>query len=133
MTRPLAIAFVIALLAASCSPEKRLNKLIANHPELRDTVYVHDTLVTKEVQKDTLFVSVPGDTVKVDEGKMHIRYVRLPGDTVWLEGQCDPDTVINTITVERIAPTMTKSVVPWWVWVVIMVLAVVLLIQTLKR
>lgn len=128
----LAILAILVCLC-SCNSEKKLQRLLANHPELRDTIYIHDTLTTELVRADTTFVSVPGDTVRLDNGKLHIKYVRLPGDTVYIEGQCDPDTVINTITVERIAPTMTKSVVPWWVWVVIMVLAVVLLIQTLKR
>ena len=124
---------ILILLLCSCSAEKKLNKLIAKHPELRDTIYVHDTLTTELIRADTTFVSVPGDTVRVDNGKLHIKYVKLPGDTVYLEGQCDPDTVIKITTVERIAPTVTKSVVPWWVWLVISLLAVVLLIQTLKR
>ena len=127
-----------AILAAlvcltSCSGEKKLQRILANHPELRDTIYVHDTLTTELVRADTTFVPVPGDTVRLDNGKLHIKYVRLPGDTVYLEGQCDPDTVIHTVTVERIAPTITKSIVPWWVWLVIALLAVALLIQTLKR
>jgi hypothetical protein len=127
-----------AILAAlvcltSCSGEKKLQRLLANHPELRDTIYVHDTLTTELVRADTTFVSVPGDTVRLDNGKLHIKYVRIPGDTVYLEGQCDPDTVIKVTTVERIAPTITKSIVPWWVWLVISMLVVALLIQTLKR
>lgn len=128
----LAILAILVCLC-SCNSEKKLQRLLANHPELRDTIYIHDTLTTELVRADTTFVSVPGDTVRLDNGKLHIKYVRLPGDTVYLEGQCDPDTVIKVTTVERIAPTITKSIVPWWVWLVISLLAVSLLIQTLKR
>lgn len=126
MTRPIAIAFIIALLAelfTSCSAEKRLNKLLALHPELHDTIIVRDTvrLVTVGVQHDTTFLPVPADTVRIDEGRMHVRYVKLAGDTVWLQGKCDPDTVTKFIehTVDRIGPTrtITKDKVPWWVYV----------------
>ena len=127
-----------AILAAlvcltSCSGEKKLQRILANHPELRDTIYVHDTLTTELVRADTTFVSVPGDTVRVDNGKLHIKYVRLPGDTVWLEGQCDPDTGITTTIVERIGPTKTVNKIPFWIWLLVGVMGMTSLILAFRK
>lgn len=124
---------ILILLLCSCSAEKKLNKLIAKHPELRDTIYVHDTLTTELIRADTTFVSVPGDTVRVDNGKLHIKYVRLPGDTVWLEGQCDPDTVITTTIVERIGPTKTVNKIPFWIWLLVGVMGMTSLILAFRK
>lgn len=43
---------------ASCSPQKRLNRIIRNHPELADTAFVTSTIY----DKDTFIVE--GDTIE---------------------------------------------------------------------
>lgn len=117
-----AILLVLSVVVlASCNDARKLQRILGRHPEWRDTVLVYDTVeaIVEYVRHDTLFVSVPGDTVRVDDGRLHIRYVRLPGDTVYLRGECDPDTakkIVPTIT-QQINPTqdVTKEVIPWWV------------------
>lgn len=51
---------LLAILLVSCSPQKRLNRIVSNHPELAAvkksvTVTVHDTIYI-EAQKDTVYI-----------------------------------------------------------------------------
>ena len=52
-----AILFISLIIIVSCSPQKRLNRLIDKHPSLveSDTVFIKDTIITKEVKSDTAF------------------------------------------------------------------------------
>lgn len=82
------IIFIISLLVA-CSPQKRLNRIVSNHPELAAssktvTVTVHDTIYIPAVQ----------DTV-------HIH------DTVYL--QAKPGDVIAEATAGNAKATLTKT------------------------
>lgn len=67
------ITFIISLLVA-CSPQKRLNRIVSNHPELAAssktvTVTIHDTIYIPAVQDtvhihDTLYLKTkPGDVI----------------------------------------------------------------------
>jgi hypothetical protein len=61
------IIFLLCLLATviftfSCTPQKRLNRLLKNHPQLADTVYSVRTVTVPGLSIDTFFVVQP-DTV----------------------------------------------------------------------
>lgn len=113
------LAIALCLLC-SCSAEKRLLRLLERNPQLRDTVYITDTLeaIVEYVRTDTVFRDIPGDTVTLTKDRMTVRYVRMPGDTVYLEGECKGDTVVKVI--EREVPvvqptrTVTEQRIPWW-------------------
>lgn len=108
------------VLLTGCSAEKRLLRLLERNPQLRDTVVVHDTIITivEYVRADTVFRDIPGDTVTLTKDRLTVRYVRMPGDTVYLEGECKADTIYRVVTheVPVIQPTRTetKQHIPWW-------------------
>ncbi len=106
--KPLLIVVLFAVLGLGCSPEKRLQRLLALHPELNrtDTVTVHDTLYAKA---DTVyrrqFLPIH-DTVRIDTGRLHIRLIRTAADTFIINGRCDTVFITHETKVEvpRVVP-----------------------------
>ncbi|GAB4451228.1 MAG: hypothetical protein OHK0036_11420 [Bacteroidia bacterium] len=109
----------IVFFIASCSAEKRLQKLIKKHPELikKDTVYIHDTVVTKEIQADTVFVSKHSvDTFYLEKEKLKIQVIKqrdtirvkaeVKSDTIYLEKKVSVDRVI--VKYDYINPLLNK-------------------------
>jgi hypothetical protein len=96
----------VVVMICSCSPERRLERLIRHHPELvtTDTVSLHDTIITRESKADTalsLAALVPGVIIQNDRLEIGLTKVH---DTLYLKGRCRPDTIIRKIEVplERI-------------------------------
>jgi hypothetical protein len=120
-------AILIALLLASCSAEKRLQRLVEKHPELQrtDTITVTDTIY---IPGDTLWRQVllrSTDTIRVENERQRVRVVRIPTgspcDTAAIAldvlAEVKPDTVYHTVTVEvdRIVPCPEgTAVAAWW-------------------
>lgn len=68
------VLLLIVLSIAACSPQKRLNRIIRNHPELSkfDTMVIYDTTfgwkydtITKLGDKDTVIVKKENTTVTI--------------------------------------------------------------------
>lgn len=113
----------IILLLVACSPERKLQRLLAKHPDLSrtDTIVVRDTVV------------VPGDTVRqvvtlhdttVVESERQVIIIRRvptgsPCDTAAIvldvEGQVKTDTVytVTEVVVDRLVPCPTPAY-NWW-------------------
>ena len=122
--KPLYILPIAALLVA-CSPERRLQKILHDHPELIrvDTITVHDTVL---VPGDTLWRSVLlRDTVTIENERQVVKVQRIrtgsPCDTAAIaldiEARVRPDTVYSTVTVEvpRVVPCPPDTKVSkWW-------------------
>lgn len=90
----------------SCSPEKKLQRLVKKHPELlkKDTIYIHDTILTKEIKTDTFFVSKKTtDTFYLDKEKLKIQIIRQR-ETIRVSAQVKQDTIFieKKIPVEKI-------------------------------
>jgi hypothetical protein len=98
MTR-LLLPLLATLLLCSCSPEKRLARLLRQHPELvkKDTIWRRDTTISKEVSKDSSFYYYQTDTVFMREGKLTVKYVMNHDSTVYISGKCDADTIIKLV------------------------------------
>ncbi|MCX6265881.1 MAG: hypothetical protein NTW16_00785 [Bacteroidetes bacterium] len=96
---------VSAWLMTACSPQARLSRLMDRHPELNtfDTIRRVITLPVPQVKADSFFVDRPGDTVKIDNGRLEIRYLK-ERDTVKIWGRCKADTVkiYDTLIIPRI-------------------------------
>lgn len=65
-----------------------------------DTVYQDVRVFVPKVQKDTVFSSMPGDTVTITKDRLQVKYVKLAGERVYIEGACLPDTVKISVPVE---------------------------------
>lgn len=128
----------IILLFASCTSgwkanwqlrraEKLINKAEAAGLQWkRDTVYRDITVYVPSVRYDTLFKSEPNDTVTILRDRLQIKYVRLPGDTVWIDGECEADTIIQKVpTYINNEIKAENSGLPWWGWAIIIFLFLV--------
>lgn len=127
---------LIALFALACSPQKRLNRLIARHPELvrTDTIVVRDTIL---LPADTLiqwktWEITHFDTVTIENERQVVKWRRVPVGT-----PCDSCAVViemlaaakaDTIPTEVKVPCPTVVAYPqqgglhWWHWLVLGVL-----------
>ena len=79
--------------------ERKIEKLTIRYPELLKKDTLHDTIkiTTQKVQVDTIFNSTDGDTVTLFKDRLRVQYVRQ-GDTVYLSGECQADTIYQTIS-----------------------------------
>ena len=115
---------ILILLVSSftaCSPQRRLQRLVARHPELRlaDTVLVTDTLFTAAITADTAFpLTRLTDTVVISRDKLEIKLVQIR-DTIHVTGACKADTIVRElrVPVERIKLVKAEagwlSKLPW--------------------
>jgi len=115
----------VLLLLVSCSPQKRLHRLVSKHPELTriDTIKIQDSVFVPETNVDTVFLSsLLHDTVTITQEKLQIKLIEK-NDTIYLNANVKPDTIIITkeIPVQKIVHIEPeKWWVKWW-WVVLLV------------
>jgi hypothetical protein len=100
------IILLIALILGACSPQKRLHRLVALHPELvqNDTIRINDTTFIPSIQIDTLVhINTLHDTVTITKEKLRVQIHRIK-DTVYIEAEQQADTVIvhKEVPVEKI-------------------------------
>lgn len=103
----LIVLVMLALSLFSCSPVKRLNKLLTRHPELiqitdsvriRDSVPVYYPGIDVDTNK-ALNDLLNGDSLKVNDGRVtSITYIK--GDTVYQEIHEDP--IYDTIYLDKV-------------------------------
>lgn len=97
--RCLTLLFV-TLLLSGCSAEWHLSRAVKKNPDLikPTTMTVTDTVVTEPiVVKDTVTLSQV-DTVEIVKDRFRVKIVRSY-DTLMIDGGCDADTIIRTVTV----------------------------------
>jgi hypothetical protein len=88
------------LLLSGCSAEWHLSKAVAKDPSLlkSTTMIVTDTVVTEPIAvRDTVTISQV-DTVEIVKDKFRVKIMRSY-DTLIIDGGCDSDTIVRTITV----------------------------------
>ena len=110
---------IIALLI-SCSPQKRLNRIIKNNPQLlqRDTlkIVVRDTIIIESQTYDTITKFFHSDTIQViDNSRITLKYYY---DTIEKNIYHSVDYKTDTIFFEKIVPVEVERVVikelTWW-------------------
>lgn len=90
---------LIALVLSSCSTAYHCRKCIDNGQPKADTIYRDIFIELPASKADSIFVSKPGDTVTIHKDRLVIKYVKLPKDSVFIQGECEADTVkINVPT-----------------------------------
>ena len=115
---PIFFLAIILFWLASCSPEKRLYRLLKNHPELsrHDTTYKSIEVKVNGVIHDTTFLNtITQDTVTIIDKQLTIKYYN-DGKKVYIKGICD--TIFKEIqvpvTITTISPAKEVPVAYWY-------------------
>jgi len=94
------LIIIFTALLISCTPQKRLQRLVKNNPELIrvDTIHFVDTIqhVTEEVHKDTVIAnfSTFKDTLIINKDNLTVKtYYNFTTDSIYIFGECDSDTL----------------------------------------
>jgi hypothetical protein len=138
----LLLFIITVLLLYSCSPQKRLHKLVTKHPELTriDTIKIQDSVFVPGIKADTVFhFSVLKDTIIITKEKLQIQLIEI-NDTIYLNAKVEPDTIIITkeIPIQRILHIEPEK---WYItiwnkfkfWLFYILSFIVLLIVLFKR
>lgn len=146
MMRPVTYLLAVMTVAlVACSPQQKLARLLTLHPELA----VNDTI------RDTIRITVPGetvmrtvemrsvDTVYLDSGRVHVQLIRVPTgspcDTAVmmarLQARCDTVYIEHPYEkiVEKLVPCPPAGVRSWWRVVAIVLGLVCLILIWFKR
>lgn len=137
--------FILLLLLISCSPQKRLQRLVKNHPQLmqKDTmiVEVHDTIIVESSSIDTITQFFHSDTITViNSEKLTLKYFY---DTITKNIYHDVLIKTDTIFYETKIPIEVDRVViqelTWWQknnqWVIFLIVlfSLALIFQKIKK
>ena len=133
--RPINFLLLLIFILASCSPQKRLSRLVNHHPELKivDTLHIRDTIPIPRIQADTLLhIDSLFDTVTIKKDRLKVSVLRLR-DTLYLQGKCEADTIFvdRKIPVERIInlkPDRVDQLISRIPWLVVGLISIILLI-----
>lgn len=120
---------VLILLLASCTPQKRLDRLIRRHPELVrvDSVKIVDTVITRDVSVDTMRVMNTHDTFIVNRDRLTVQVIRHQ-DSIYVFGKCAADTVVieRNVPVRVVEASTDEGVLKWLVPVLLVVIMLML-------
>ena len=112
------IVFLCLLLCLlfSCTPQRRLNRLLTNHPELleKDTIVVRDTVVVENYNYDTTTIIKLHDTTTVINNERVI--LKYYYDTLREVIHHDVECLGDTVYIETLVP-IEKAVfkeLSWW-------------------
>ncbi len=115
LTYKLILMFLIGQILSSCSPEKRLARILRNNPELikTETIYKRDTTIVAGAKADTIFATtITRDTLVIKEKQLTIKYYN-DGKTTYLKGVCDTIKIIKEIPVQ-VFTVQPPPVLTWW-------------------
>ncbi len=112
----IAILFLLLCLLFSCTPQRRLNRLLTNHPELleKDTIIVRDTVVVQNYNYDTTTIIRLHDTTTVINNERVI--LKYYYDTLREVIHHDVECLGDTVYIETLVP-IEKAVfreLSWW-------------------
>lgn len=91
----LGLIVIMAVVASSCSPEKRLARIVDKHPELlrKDTLTLRDTIYRAGSVRDSVFI-FSGDTVYIRNDRQEIKYFyNTTNQHHYIKGEVKGDTV----------------------------------------
>jgi hypothetical protein len=108
--------FLLLYLFFSCTPQRRLNRLLTNHPELleKDTILVRDTVVVENYNYDTTTIIRLHDTTTVINNERVI--LKYYYDTLREVIHHDVECLGDTVYIETLVP-IEKAVykeLSWW-------------------
>ena len=128
--RTVGICAAACCIIASCSPQKKLARLVKKHPELvrQDTIKIVDTIYVQQVNIDTVTKIVEHDSVVViNNDKVYLKYFY---DTlrqeIYHDVTCKEDTVIYEKEIVHDVIEMKPNYTTFW-WVLILSILVAFL------
>ena len=124
---------IILVVLSSCSPQKRLNRIVKKHPELIkiDTVRLIDTVVIDSYHYDTTTKFIEHKTVEVinnERVRLQYRYDTITKE-IWHEVECKGDTIIKTHEITH--PTIVNEIdyfSGFYKWGVLVLIGVVVIL-----
>lgn len=118
--RPIIMIVSTIICICSCTPQERLHRLLALHPELTtvETIHIQDSIFIPQTKIDTfLKESYLLDTVTITEDKLSVKLLKMH-DTIYLNALYKPDTIVieKKVPVEKIVHEIPqhKSVKENW-------------------
>ncbi len=98
------IYIFLLLILVSCTPQKRLQRLLNHHPELIqiDTIFYKDTILINEVKLDTIFEN-NFDTIFFEKENIKIQLIKKDS-LIYLSAKKITDTIFinKSFPVEKI-------------------------------
>ncbi len=137
MTKLISIFFLFFI---SCTPQKRLQRLVEKHPELiqKDTIHVIDTVTTETLKADTVFSTTHyierlRDTIRIVNDRLTVtQYIN--NDSIFIEGECKGDTIISVIPVEvETVNNIISNKIPRWIWFLFGGVVLISILALIKR
>lgn len=133
--------FILLLLSISvlfsCSPQKKLQRLVDKHPELlqKDTlqVKVSDTIIIESQIHDTISQFFYNDTIKIiDNSKVLVKYyVDSVTKVIYAEAEVKQDTIFYETEVPVIVEKVIIKELTWWErhrsWIIPLIVVLVIL------
>ena len=130
---------ILLCIFASCTPQKRINRLVKKHPHLiqKDTIKVIDTIIIESVQYDTNTIFIPHKTVEVinnEKVRSPYRYDTITNH-IYHEVECKGDTLIREVVVpvEKYNITNDYSFIKWIVFLLIAGMGLVVFLKVWRK
>ncbi len=131
---------ILLVILASCSPQARLQHLLAHHPELStlDSIHIKDTVIIPGMKLDTSFVfTTKFDSVVLQKDKVHL-VLKKVHDTLVIHAALERDTIYisKVVPVSKIKVvkesflTSFKSMLPWFVIALIALIVLVVFLHS---
>jgi hypothetical protein len=134
--------FMLCILATSCNSvnkaQRTLQKIEKDYPQLfaADTTIITriDTIkvVTNQIEHDTILSD--SDTIHFETERIKMKIIRVPFESVQVKTIIKSDTLnliqydtIKVVQKEIVTKTDVKTVVPFWLYIVIVLLILYLL------
>lgn len=125
---------VLITLIISCTPQRRLERLLRKHPELTsiDSITIHDTIrvIVPEVHLDTIVtLQQLYDTVYLEQEQLKVKVWMDRYHKVYIQGKCDT-VYINKIVTRKIPIRIYEKTPLWkkiinWIFVFLLIITVI--------
>ena len=133
MKRLIYILLLITLII-SCTPQRRLERLLRKHPELTsvDSITIHDTIrvIVPEVHLDTIVtLQQLYDTVYLEQEQLKVKVWMDRYNKVYIQGKCDT-VYIDKIVTRKIPIRIYEKTPLWkkiinWIFVFLLIITVI--------
>ena len=133
---------VLITLIISCTPQRRLERLLRKHPELTsiDSITIHDTIrvIVPEVHLDTVVtLQQLYDTVYLEQEQLKVKVWMDRYNKVYIQGKCDT-VYIDKIVTRKIPIRIYEKTPLWkkiinWIFVFLLIITVIYTIYKVAK